>query len=160
MGSMISAIILVVGSLGVSAVVSPSDYKSAGVFEQMGALMEANGESLVKEVDGIFAFKVYHKEWPSSTNEDGQGVEEATWILDAKNGKGGVKIKGEEEEEEKDDADVTFTATDSDLYDILTGEQDATQAYFGGKLTIDGSLMLAMKLSKFQRAPEPEHDEM
>ena len=50
--------------------------------------------------------------------------------MDAKNGKGGVKIKGEEEEE-KDDADVTFTATDSDLYDILTGEQDATQAYFG-----------------------------
>merc|ERR1712037_814853 len=163
MGSMISAIILVVGSLGVSAVVSPSDYKSAGVFEQMGALMEANGESLVKEGDGIFAFKVYHKEWPSSTNEDGQGVEEVTWILDAKNGKGGVKIKGKAEEEEKDaasEADVTFTATDSDLFDILTGEQDATQAYFGGKLTIDGSLMLAIKLSKFQRAPEPEHDEM
>ena len=44
---MISAIILVVGSFGVSAL-SPSDYRSARVFEQMSALMEANGESLVK----------------------------------------------------------------------------------------------------------------
>ena len=45
-------------------------------------------------------------------------------ILDAKNGKGGVEVNGKAEE-----ADVTFEATDSDLYDILTGELDAKKAY-------------------------------
>lgn len=50
-------------------------------------------------------------------------------ILDAKNDKGGVAMKGKAGEE-NEAADVTFQATDSDLYDILTGEQDATQAYF------------------------------
>ena len=47
-------------------------------------------------------------------------------ILDAKNGKGGVKVAGKMSEE----ADVTFEATDSDLYDVLTGELDPTMAYF------------------------------
>lgn len=47
---MILAIIVVVGSFGPAfSAVSPSDYKSARVFEQMGALMEMHGESLVKE---------------------------------------------------------------------------------------------------------------
>ena len=40
-------IVVVLGSLGVFAV-SPSDYKSAAVFQQMGALMKTHGESLVK----------------------------------------------------------------------------------------------------------------
>lgn len=33
----------------------------------------------MKEVDGIFSFRVFHKEWPSSLDKDGEGVEEATW---------------------------------------------------------------------------------
>ena len=45
-------------------------------------------------------------------------------ILDAKNGKGGVEVNGKAEE-----ADVTLEATDSDLYDILTGKLDAKKAY-------------------------------
>ena len=101
-------------------------------------------------------------------------------ILDAKNGNGGVEINKEEGKE----ADVLFKATDSDLYDILTGELDPTQAYFAvsctlvlqqtssvlhpnppltssqGKLTVEGSLMLAMKLSKFQKPAEPSHEEL
>lgn len=48
-------------------------------------------------------------------------------ILDAKNGKGGLKATGRTGAK---DADVTFEATDSDLYDILTGKLDAKQAYF------------------------------
>ena len=65
---MISAaiiVILVVGSLGVSAV-SPSDYKSAGVFEQMGALMKTHGEGLVKErgvLEDDFQFSDYRIAW-------------------------------------------------------------------------------------------------
>ena len=73
--------------------------------------------------------------------------------MDAKNGKGGVKIKGKAEEEEND-PDVTFTATDSDLFDILTGEQDATQAYFGVSCNTQvhctgyrGTLVVIYKLS-------------
>ena len=45
--------------------------------------------------------------------------------MDAKNGKGGVEVNGKAEE-----ADVTFEATDSDLYDVLTGKLDAKKAYF------------------------------
>ena len=44
-------ILVVVGSYGVSAV-SPSDYKCAEIFEQMSALMKANGEALVKVIIG------------------------------------------------------------------------------------------------------------
>ena len=32
----------------------------------------------LKEVDGVFAFRVFHKEWPSSI-DTGEKVEEVTW---------------------------------------------------------------------------------
>ena len=71
-------IILGLGSVSVSAL-SPSDYKTSTLFTEIGAVMKTNGESLVKEVNGIFAFRVFHKEWPSTLDTDGEGVEEATW---------------------------------------------------------------------------------
>ena len=47
---------------------------------------EARGEDLVKEVDAVFAFRVFRKEWPSSTLDEhggggggGERVEEVTW---------------------------------------------------------------------------------
>ena len=71
-------IILSLGSVSVSAV-SPNDYKSSSLFSEIGAVMKTNGESLVKEVNGIFAFRVFHKEWPGTLDKDGEEVEEATW---------------------------------------------------------------------------------
>lgn len=39
-----------------------------------------DGEKLVKKIGGVFAFKV----------KDGPGGQEATWIVDVKNGQGSV----------------------------------------------------------------------
>lgn len=45
-----------------------------------------------------------------------------------------------------EEADVTMTATALVFQAILDGEMGATAAYMTGKLSIDGSLGLAMKL--------------
>ena len=45
-----------------------------------------------------------------------------------------------------DDADVTLTATAEVFEAILRGEMGATGAYMSGKLQIEGSIPMAMKL--------------
>lgn len=45
-----------------------------------------------------------------------------------------------------DEADVTLTASADVFKAILDGELNATSAFMTGKLTIDGSMGLAMKL--------------
>ncbi|WP_375254853.1 SCP2 sterol-binding domain-containing protein [Yoonia sp.] len=46
-----------------------------------------------------------------------------------------------------DDADVTLTATAEVFKAILDGEINPTTAFMTGKLTVDGDMGLAMKLS-------------
>ena len=96
-----------------NAVVSPSNFKSARIFDGISAALEADGKDLVKEVKGIFAFKV-----------KGDKGREATWIVDAKNGKGKVEFNG------KAKPDVTFKTSDSDLFDLMTGELSGEWAFF------------------------------
>ena len=95
-----------------NAVVSPSDFKSAMIFDGISAALDADGEDLVKSVKGIFAFKV-----------KGDKGREATWIVDAKNGKGKVEFNG------KAKPDVTFKTSDSDLFDLMTGELSGEWAF-------------------------------
>lgn len=45
-----------------------------------------------------------------------------------------------------DEADVTLTASAEVFKAILDGELNATSAFMTGKLTVDGSMGLAMKL--------------
>lgn len=45
-------------------------------------------------------------------------------------------------------ADVTLTASTEVFQAILAGELSATTAYMTGKLTVDGSMGLAMKLGQ------------
>ena len=46
-----------------------------------------------------------------------------------------------------DDTDVTLTASTETFKAILDGEQNPTAAFMTGKLTVDGNMGLAMKLS-------------
>lgn len=45
-----------------------------------------------------------------------------------------------------DEADVTLTASTDTFRAILEGEMNPTMAFMSGKLTVDGSMGLAMKL--------------
>jgi len=123
------------------AVVSPSDFKSAMIFDGISAALDADGEDLVKSVKGIFAFKV-------KRDEGG----EATWIVDAKNGKGKVEFNG------KAKPDVTFLTSDSVLFDLMSGKLNPQKAFFAGKLKISGNMGMAMKLQKFQKKAEAEFE--
>jgi len=125
-----------------NAVVSPGDFKSAVIFDGISGALDADGEDLVKNVKGIFAFKVKRD----------KGGGEATWIVDAKNGKGKVEFGG------KAKPDVTFQASDSDLFDLMSGKLNPQKAFFAGKLKISGNMGMAMKLQKFQKKAEAEFE--
>ncbi len=59
---------------------------------------------------------------------------------------GAIVIDGAGVRAGDDEADVTMTATAEVFQAIMEGEMGATGAYMTGKLKIDGSLGLAMKL--------------
>lgn len=44
-------------------------------------------------------------------------------------------------------ADCSITITDSDFVDVVNGKMDATMAFMGGKLKVEGDMSLAMKLT-------------
>ncbi|MDC0739653.1 SCP2 sterol-binding domain-containing protein [Cognatishimia sp. SS12] len=47
-----------------------------------------------------------------------------------------------------DDADVTLTADADTFQSILEGDTNATAAFMGGKLKVDGDMGMAMKLGQ------------
>jgi len=110
------------------------DFKCAPVFNMLAAVLETEGADLVKKVNGIFGFKV----------SEGPGGKEAYWVVDVKNGKGGVSFDG------KGNPDVTLQLSDQDLFDLMSGTLNAQKAFFQGKLKIKGNIGLAMKLREFQ----------
>jgi putative sterol carrier protein len=52
------------------------------------------------------------------------------------------------EEGENPDAQVTLVMDAETLRDIVSGETDGMQAFMGGKMRVEGDMMLAMKLSE------------
>jgi len=114
--------------------VAGDDFKCAPVFNMLAAVLETEGADLVKKVNGVFGFKV----------SEGPGGKEAYWVVDVKNGKGGVSFDG------KGSPDVTLQLSDQDLFDLMSGTLNAQKAFFQGKLKIKGNIGLAMKLREFQ----------
>lgn len=47
-----------------------------------------------------------------------------------------------------DEADVTLTADADTFQSILSGDTNATAAFMGGKLSVDGDMGMAMKLGQ------------
>jgi len=97
------------------------------IFEQITSKVKTEGVALVAEVQGIFVFVI---------GKD-------TWVVDLKSGKGSVS-KGAPAKEL--DGSVTLTVSPEDFVDISTGKLDGQSAWASGKLTLDGNMMLAMKL--------------
>uniref|UniRef100_A0A672HR48 Sterol carrier protein 2 n=1 Tax=Salarias fasciatus TaxID=181472 RepID=A0A672HR48_SALFA len=112
-------------------------FKAFPVFKEIEKLLEKDGESLVRKVGGVFAFKV----------KDGPGGMEATWTVDVKNGSGSVSNDPGKK------ADCTISMSDEDLPDLMSGKLNPQTAFFKGKLKIAGNMGMAMKLQNLQVAP-------
>ena len=73
---------------------------------------------------------------------DLQGEHPGRFHLDLKTGSGSAG----EGDLPSGDPDVTMTMDSADFTAMITGQADATQLFMSGKLKIDGSLGMAMKL--------------
>lgn len=112
-------------------------FKASLVFREIQKKLEEEGEQYVKKIGGVFAFKV----------KDGPGGQEATWVVDVKNGKGCVDMNSDKK------PDCTITMADSDLLAVMTGQMNPQTAFFQGKLKIAGNMGMAMKLQNLQLQP-------
>uniref|UniRef100_A0A1I8HAI5 Sterol carrier protein 2 n=1 Tax=Macrostomum lignano TaxID=282301 RepID=A0A1I8HAI5_9PLAT len=116
---------------GVSAGDSQDEFQSAKIFRIIGQGLETEGEQIVKRrcercVTG------------------GPGGKVGLWLVDCKNGRGKVEFNGQGK------ADVTITISDQDLVQLMLGKLNPQQAFFSGKLKMQGNMGLAMKLREFQ----------
>ncbi|XP_069126284.1 sterol carrier protein 2-like isoform X2 [Argopecten irradians] len=111
---------------------SEGDFKSAVIFKEIKENLDKDGAMFVKKMKGIFCFKVKGK--------NGTGV----WVVDVKNGNGSVKFGGDAK------GDVTIIMEDEDMFNLMLGKLNPQQAFFQGKLKIQGNMGLAMKLKEFE----------
>lgn len=63
-------------------------------------------------------------------------------------GEGSVMVDGTGVRAGDDDADVTLTAATEVFEQLIAGDLSAASAFMSGKLTVDGSMGLAMKLGQ------------
>lgn len=116
-----------------SAEVSPDDFQSKVIFDEIEKQLKEKGAEAVKKVNGVFLFKV-------KTKDNKEGV----WVVDVKNGNGSVKFDATGK------GDVTLSLDDENLLKLMTGQLNPQQAFFQGKLKISGNMGLAMKLKELQ----------
>ncbi|XP_046458122.1 sterol carrier protein 2-like [Daphnia pulex] len=114
-------------------------FKSSDVFELMQNALAQSGAELTKKVGGVFLFKVA-----------GDGGAQGSWVVDAKNNGGSVRIA-----KDGDKGDVTISMKDDDLTQMLAGKLAAQQAYFQGRLKVQGNMGLAMKLQELTKNAQP-----
>ena len=127
---------------------SADGFKSKEIFDTISKSLAEDGKTLVGKVKGIYGFKV----------KNGPDNKEGFWIVDAKNGLGSVEFNGKGEDFGQTKIlnalffaakpDVTFTISDSDLVDLKTGKLNAQNAFFQGKVKVQGNFGLAMKLQE------------
>lgn len=114
---------------------NPEVFQANMLFKTLEIAMQEDDDNLIDKVRGIYGFKI--------TN--GPGGAEGFWIVDAKTGKGKVEYNG------KTKPDVTFTISDTDIVDFISGKLNPQKAFFQGKVRIQGNMGLAMKLPDLQR---------
>ena len=61
-------------------------------------------------------------------------------------GEGALRIEGDSASISDDEADCTLTADADTFQEILAGDLDATAAFMGGRLAVDGDMGKAMQL--------------
>src|SRR5690606_36743118 len=103
-------------------------FKASDIFENVKALLEIDSQRLIQKINGIYQFNI--------TKGDS---EKQSWTID-------LKESGKISLGESKNADCTLEMSDEDCVAIMTGKVDSTEAFFNGKLKIDGDMGLAMKL--------------
>lgn len=114
---------------------NPDIFKANVLFKILAIAMEEDEDGLIDRVRGIYGFKVIN----------GPGGAEGYWVVDAKTGKGKVEYNS------KIKPEVTFTISDTDIIDFISGKLNPQKAFFQGKVKIQGNMGLAMKLPDLQR---------
>ncbi|XP_066589258.1 sterol carrier protein 2 [Prorops nasuta] len=113
----------------------PDIFKANILFKTLEIAMQEDEDNLIEKARAIYGFKVI----------DGPGGAEGYWVVNAKHGKGKVEFNG------KDKPDVTFTISDNDIVDFISGKLNPQQAFLKGKVKIQGNMGLALKLPELQK---------
>jgi len=119
----------------VNVAADSSVFQADMLFKTLAIAMEEDEDGLIEKMRGVYGFKV--------TN--GPGGTEGFWVVDARTGKGKVEYNS------KTKPDVTFTISDTDIVDFISGKLNPQKAFFQGKVKIQGNMGLAMKLPDLQR---------
>lgn len=119
----------------VAAEVKPEMFKANALFKAFEVAMLEDDENLVDKFRGIYGFNIIN----------GPGGAEGFWVVNAKTGKGTVEFNS------KTKPEVTFTISDTDILDFISGKLNPQQAFFQGKVKIKGNMGLAMKLPELQK---------
>ena len=112
---------------------APDGLTSADIFVAIRDYIERTGD-LVGKIATVFQFNL-------------KGPD-ASWVVDVKNGKGGVTAGTAT-------SDVQLELSDADFLDMTSGKADAQKLYFGGKLKITGNIMASQKLM-FLKKVDPQ----
>ncbi|XP_051164772.1 sterol carrier protein 2 [Leptopilina boulardi] len=119
----------------VSSASDPSKFKAHTLLQALEVAMQEDTEGFIEGVRGIYGLKV--------TN--GPGGAQGYWVINAKVGKGKIEYNS------KVKPDVTFTISDTDVVDFISGKLNPQKAFFQGKIKIQGNMGLAMKLPDLQK---------
>lgn len=115
---------------------NPENFKVFKYMKILEEAMQSDEENLIEKVRGIYGFKV----------RNGPNGAEGYWVVNAKDGKGKITYNGKEK------PDVTFTISDDDVVELISGKLNPQKAFFQGKIKIQGNMGLAMKLTDLQRS--------
>ncbi|KAJ8681302.1 hypothetical protein QAD02_017089 [Eretmocerus hayati] len=114
---------------------NPDGFKANVLFKALEVAMAEDEDGLVDRFRGIYGIKVVN----------GPGGAMGYWVINAKTGKGSVEYNSSTK------PDVTFTVSDTDVVDFISGKLSPQKAFFQGKVKIQGNMGLAMKLADLQR---------
>ncbi|XP_071557099.1 sterol carrier protein 2 [Temnothorax nylanderi] len=119
----------------VNVAADSSIFQADVLFKTLAIAMEEDDENLIEKMRGVYGFKVIN----------GPGGAEGFWVVNAKTGKGKIEYNS------KIKPDVTFTISDTDIVDFISGKLNPQKAFFQGKVKIQGNMGLAMKLPDLQK---------
>jgi len=83
--------------------------------------------------------------------KDKKKDQEKIWFVDCKASSPSVTLEDKSQTSSKQKADCTIEVSDEDFVKIIEGKLNSQTAFFNKQLKVSGNVMLATKLSQFQR---------
>eukprot|EP00803_Ostreobium_quekettii_P001399 evm.model.scf_456.3 EVM.evm.TU.scf_456.3 scf_456:10210-12094(+) len=113
--------------------------KAAGaesLFKQLADSLKSRGAEFVKSIKGVIVFRIGGSEW----------------TLDLREGDGSLEagLPGDDVT-----ADLELTAKESDFVKLVMGKMSPQTAFMTGKLSLSGSMSLALRLQPILQAAAP-----